>query len=293
MDIEYWEIWNEPDLDPDDSENKRTWGGTRAQFFEFYHIAATHLKSCFPHLKIGGPAIAEKLDWAEEFLKQLKAPLDFFSWHVYAHDIEKITTRAMRVRELLDKYGFEKSESILNEWNYVTAWDTDSLNYSHKMSQEIKGASFTLATMCQCQKIGVDMLMYYDARPCAWNGLFDFTQIGRVTTKAYNTFPMFDTLYKLGTEVCTDIVGEDIYALCAKNKNEAAIVFTYFNDDDSAPSKNVALDIGGLDSEKTLETYLLDKDNEIELIHKTTVFGGRVIIEQTVDNFSCYLIKIK
>ena len=28
MDIEYWEIWNEPDLDADDSTNKRCWGGT-------------------------------------------------------------------------------------------------------------------------------------------------------------------------------------------------------------------------------------------------------------------------
>jgi len=30
MDIEYWEIWNEPDLDPDDSTHKRCWGGTKA-----------------------------------------------------------------------------------------------------------------------------------------------------------------------------------------------------------------------------------------------------------------------
>ena len=49
-DIQYWEIWNEPDLDPDDSPNKRCWGGTKAQFFELYHITATHLKACFPHL---------------------------------------------------------------------------------------------------------------------------------------------------------------------------------------------------------------------------------------------------
>ena len=44
FDIEYWEIWNEPDLDPDDSNNKRTWGGTAAQFYELYKITAKHLK---------------------------------------------------------------------------------------------------------------------------------------------------------------------------------------------------------------------------------------------------------
>ena len=36
--IKYWEIWNEPDLDPDDSKNKRTWGGTQAQFFGNFYL---------------------------------------------------------------------------------------------------------------------------------------------------------------------------------------------------------------------------------------------------------------
>ena len=37
--IEYWEIWNEPDLDTDDSTHKRCWGGTAAEFYEFFRIA--------------------------------------------------------------------------------------------------------------------------------------------------------------------------------------------------------------------------------------------------------------
>lgn len=51
MDIEYWEIWNEPDLDEDDSLDKRTWGGTEKEFFELYKITAFHLKEKFPILK--------------------------------------------------------------------------------------------------------------------------------------------------------------------------------------------------------------------------------------------------
>ena len=45
MDIEYWEIWNEPNLDPDDSKDKRCWGGTAAEFYEFYCVAHKHLTS--------------------------------------------------------------------------------------------------------------------------------------------------------------------------------------------------------------------------------------------------------
>ena len=92
MKVTYWEIWNEPDLDPDDSTHKRTWGGTKAQFFDLYEIAAKHLKSCFPHLKIGGPALAHREDWARDFLTEMKrreVPMDFFSWHIYSADPKK------------------------------------------------------------------------------------------------------------------------------------------------------------------------------------------------------------
>lgn len=56
--IKYWEIWNEPDLDADDSANKRCWGGTKASFFDLYELAAKRLKARFPELMIGGPALA-------------------------------------------------------------------------------------------------------------------------------------------------------------------------------------------------------------------------------------------
>ena len=48
MDIEYWEIWNEPDLDPDDSPHKRCWGGTKAQFFDFYENRIQALEELLP-----------------------------------------------------------------------------------------------------------------------------------------------------------------------------------------------------------------------------------------------------
>ena len=294
-DMQYWEIWNEPDLDADDATNKRTWGGTKAQFFEFYHVAATHLKQCFPHLKIGGPAIAGKLDWAEDFLAQLKAPLDFFSWHIYAHTVEKVVDRAKKVRALLDRYGYTETESILNEWNYVLGWHGEEIKYSHIVERQIKGASFTLGTMCACQMLPVDMLMYYDARPTTWNGLFDLNQLGKVTTTAYFTFPMFNELYKLGTYVECGSDDTDAFVCAAKNENEAAVVLTHYNDDDSTAPKFIRLDITGLSFENGVEAeiYLLDSDHDLTLIQKAVVYSDRFIWEPNVPNFTCYLIKLK
>ena len=123
--IEYWEIWNEPDLWPNDGpeppKNPGGWLGTTEQFFEFYETVARHLKTAFPGIKVGGPAIAGDVSWSGrwavrflEYCRERDVPLDFFSWHVYSTDPAAIAARCTEARELLDKYGFEKTESILD-----------------------------------------------------------------------------------------------------------------------------------------------------------------------------------
>ena len=292
-DMPYWEIWNEPDLDPDDAVNKRTWGGTKAQFFEFYHVAATHLKACFPHLKIGGPAIAGKLDWAEDFLAQLKAPLDFFSWHVYAYTAEKVTDRAKKVRALLDKYGFESTESILNEWNYVRGWENGNIQYSYAVHGQIKGASFTLATMCACQAAPVDMLMYYDARPSVWNGMFNLINVEKSTLKGYYPFPAFNALYQMGNSSKIEIDEENLYACAARDGDRAGVVLTHYNDEETAPSKTVRLSLTALGEKTEAEIYLLDADHDLSLMQKLTFAGETFEWEIEVPNYTCYLVLLK
>ena len=293
--MEYWEIWNEPDLHYNKDLISPTWGGTSEEFFALYDVTATHLKSCFPHLKIGGPALAGNLQWAEIFLAQLKAPLDFFSWHCYAHDVEKILDRAQAVRDLLDRYGFQKTESILDEWNYVLGWRGDDIVYSHEQRRKIKGASFSVATMCACQYSSVDMLMYYDARPNEfWNGMFDDMVIGRVL-KGYYPFPMFDTLYRLGTCAQVSKIEDDAYACAARNETGAAILVTHFNDDDSAEAKSFSIDVEGFGTEQgtDVELYLLDDAHDNRLVGKATYYGSRFSLELNFPNFTCYLIKLK
>ncbi len=293
MDIEYWEIWNEPDLDPDDATHKRCWGGTKAQFFEFYDIAAKHLKKCFPHLKIGGPAIAGNLEWTDEFLAQLKAPLDFFSWHIYAAVPEKIVARAEKVRTLLDKYGFEKTESILNEWNYVRGWTGDDWLYTLRMEKGLKGAAFIAAVMSECQKSSVDMLMYYDARPCGMNGMFS-TDFVCDCLKGYYPFRMFNELYKLGESVEVKN-GGDIYGCAARSEKSAAVMLTHYDDDDATEAKTVRVEMRGFDAESGVRAkfYLLDQDRDTELV-KEEIFSGDVFTAfVNMQNFSTMLIQLE
>ena len=263
--IEYWEIWNEPDLESDDAERKCTWGGTLDDFCRFYEIAATHLKSRFPHLKIGGPASASIKDRVEKFLSYISGkniPLDFFSWHCYGATTEKFYDLAAFMRAKLDEYGFVETESILNEWNYIKSWD--EFIYSVKQIISLKGAAFTAACMCGFQNdTSVDMLMYYDARPSKFNGLFDYYT--NEPLKGYYPFKMFDVLYRMGEACKCEKEDSDIYAAAAKCGDESSVMISRYTDDDSCIGiKKLKLEILG--GAKCYEMFVLDEAKNAESV---------------------------
>lgn len=268
LDIEYWEIWNEPDLDSDESLNKRCWGGTKAEFFEFYEIASKHLKAEFPELKIGGPALAYNEEWAEDFIiraKDRNIPLDFFSWHIYSDTPSPIIQRAERFRKMLNKYGFTNTESILNEWNYVKGWEEEFL-YSIETINGIKGASFVMAVISEAQKSDIDLLMYYDTRPSVFNGVFDFYTYRPL--KGYYPLYWYGMFYDLEAEIRSNETIENIYTLAGIDKNnKITAVITYYSDDDSALPKEVIVDFG---RNCQFEIFTLDKDHDGILTNTTS-----------------------
>ena len=267
LDMPYWEIWNEPDLDRDDSPNKRCWGGTKAQFFDFYEIAAKHLKNCFPHLKIGGPALAGNEQWAEDFLCEMKkrgVPLDFFSWHIYCREPKRMIEKSERMKALLLKYGFEDAESILNEWNYIKGW-LDDYVYSIKAMHGVKGAAFTMACISEAQKSSIDMLMYYDTRPSVFCGLFDLYTYERL--KGYYALRWYSEFYDLKSEIRAENGFDNIYSLAGVDENGKTLaVVTYYTDDDEAGDRELAVDFG---KKSEYEIFLTDEEHDAELIEKT------------------------
>ena len=260
-DIEYWEIWNEPDLDPDDSPNKRCWGGTEAEFAEFYVTASTHLKKRFPHLKIGGPAIAWNEDWLERFFERVKGreiALDFLSWHWYGTEPRKMSEKGTRIYEIAKRYGYENFESILNEWNYVKGWGDEFL-YSVEQMISIKGAAFVAACMCQAQaNPAIDMLMYYDARPCAMNGMWDFYTFRPL--KGYYPFYIYANLYERGNSVSYETDDSDIYISAATDGTSSCAMVVYYSDDDSKMGKKVTIDLKGADLDGA-KIFVVDANN--------------------------------
>ena len=268
LNIKYWEIWNEPDLDAEDSPNKRTWGGTKAEFFDLYEITAKHLKSCFPELKIGGPALAGSESYAADFLQEMSkrnVPIDFFSWHRYCNAPERMISRAEVIKRLLVENGYTETEAILNEWNYIRDWRQNFI-YSIKTIIGIKGAAFTMACISEAQKSdAIDMLMYYDTRESPFCGVFDYYTFAPL--KGYYPLMWYGKFYDMDAEVRCESTPENIYTLCGVDKNDKVLcVITNYSDNDNAEAKEVKIDFG---KEGKYEVYMVDSERNGELLEVT------------------------
>lgn len=283
LNMEYWEIWNEPDLDSDDSPNKRTWGGTKAQFFDFYEVAAKHLKEQFPSLKIGGPALAGNEAWAEDFLKEMNrrnVPIDFFSWHIYCVETKHMTEKAERMKKMLAENGYGSAESILNEWNYVRNFVDEYLN-SIKTIGSMKGAAFTMACMTDAQHAPIDMLMYYDTRPSVFCGAFDYYTYE--AKKGYYPLKWYGMFYDMESEVRCETEVENIHTLCGCDKNGRTLtVITYYTESDTAAPEEFEIDFG---RDGKYEIYLLDNEHDGDLICETSD------LKLTMNPNTCVMIK--
>lgn len=260
MGIRYWEIWNEPDLVP------KCWDGTAEQFYALYAAASRHLKARFPALKIGGPAVTGYNEaWLRPFLEKVRnenLPLDFYSWHIYAHEVGQITADIRRHRALLDEYGFTETESILDEWNYVRSFGGALWKYSLEQMVGMKGAAFTAAVMAASQKEPVDMLMYYDARlSSGMNCLFDGHTCG--VRKGYYAIKTWGEMLGMSDECETVCDIPDIYAASAVKDEKTLTMVVYYTDDDNAVPRTFQVEMTGEDALR--EVYLLDGEHDLTL----------------------------
>ena len=272
LNIRFWEIWNEPDL------KDRCWTGTHEEFFALYTTAATHLKSCFPELSIGGCAITSPFSsMTEPFLKYVRehnAPLDFFSWHGYLHLPAQAAESSQRARELLDKYGFTDTLSVYDEWNYVYQWD-DTIQKSVDIHPTGKVAALCASVLCTLQRSRTDMAMYYDTQLCmpTWNGFFSVGPMhihGEprpiVAHPPFYSFVAYNALYQKGTEVSLGQDIPDVYAIAAADEKEVCVLLAAYWDEepfvDHPFTRTFPVTLSGAKRE-TMEAFLVDEHSAL------------------------------
>lgn len=294
--IRYWEIWNEPDTHIDGlaHEDDPSWTGTPELFFEFFNVVHNHLKKCFPHLMIGGPAAGgADREWVDDFLESVESKtLDFFSWHRYTADPRDYVRCAETVREKLQKHGYAGAVSVLGEWNYAKGWSGQAFIDTVVGIKSLKGASFALATMACCQYADVDLLLYYDARPCEFNGMFD-TDVCSVLLKGYYPFYNFNKLYRIGESVAISSEDAEIYLCAAYRDGKGGLLITNYGGEEQREKKRVDLSVYTEGGRYNVRYFLLDDEHDNELIAEETLCGTELKIEIDLPVYTCYCIQFE
>lgn len=279
--IHYWEIWNEPDNHVETRLNEM-WQGTPEQYYELYSVTANHLKACFPHLKIGGPAscgfyaVLEQernprteffMDFFRGFLRYIssqehKAPLDFCSWHSYG-TISETRIYADCCRHLLDEYGFSGVETQLNEWNP-----------SPRVFGLIKHAALVGGMLLMLQNAPVDTAMFYDARIGISQYGSLFNPITHEPYADYDAFVLFGRLLRLGTQADVTLDAENVYAVAATDGTEGGVMIVNTAEMDTsvrlALNGDVSCEI--TDANRRLEQAELLRDGVLSLPAESLVY---------------------
>ncbi|MBR2414068.1 MAG: hypothetical protein IKB13_06170 [Clostridia bacterium] len=239
-DIQYWEIYNEPDCQPVPSENN-FWQGTPEEFYELYDLTAKYLKNKFPALKIGGygscgfyaltktnavntgssPQNQYFIEFFEGFLAYIaehNTPMDFFTWHSYT-TTWKNKQYIGYVRDMLSAAGYENTEIIVDEWNF-NPMENDKIDRRYGANQA--------SMLIMFQHEGIDMAHYYCANywpESVHAGMF----VGDgIPSSAYYSFLAFGEMFALGNQaaITNKSLPEDLYALAATGEDGQALLIS-------------------------------------------------------------------
>ena len=315
-DIKYWEIWNEPDgfnnmwclPDGDDgvgdtkeersADRKRRDAKRRALFCEFFVKCLKRLKSEFPDLKIGGPALCSmKVDYFRELLKACKqagvAP-DFISWHYYGNKPSVLISRADIARKLCDSFGFTECELIINEWHYLGSYSWKGLRSTDPATRKkvwespashngIDSSCFTLSTLAQLQTSKYDQAYFYG---CRHTGSWGYMDEFRRYYKIWYALNLFGSLMKDCTSLCESAGDGTVSTLAAKSpdgKTGWLLVSDYRGKDEK-----VAVDVKGV--REVLSATLLDHERNNENVD-VSFADGKLTLGKKLPGSAAFLVK--
>jgi hypothetical protein len=287
------------------------WTGTDEQYFQLYQVTSKAIKARWPELKVGGPSLGYTGEWKDgqfkpgEFLSRFlaycrahQAPLDFFSWHRYSGDPADLAQRAKAIRQLLDDCGFTRTESLLDEWNYLPNDDWRPMmkegqgTVRERWSAEMrgpKGAAFAAWALLSLQDAPLDMANFYTAEVQMF-GMFDFNGVPQKTFYAFRAFrSLLDTPRRVQTPNCEQgkiAVGA---GLDAEGKR-AGVLLSNFATTGDLPA--VGLRRLPWTATTRFELYLLDAGHDFELVRSGSISGERPLVLPELTPASVILIKL-
>ena len=306
--IKYWEIWNEPDgfnnmwclPDGDAPRNKRD-KIRRDLFVKFFVTCLKRIKSEFPDVKVGGPALcfmnaAYFHALLSECKKQGVAP-DFISWHHYTGVPRVIMSAITAARKICDQYGFKDCELIINEWHYMVPGGFGALRSADpkvrksvwtgpESHNNIKSSCFNLLMLSYFQTSKLDQAYYYGCRHTGSWGYKD----GFKKYKVYYGLKMFGDFIKDFTILCKGRASEEISILAARNDDgsKKGLIVVDF----TRGKKEIVLDVKGIDGVKEAEVLVHDYTRDLEPM-TVKVENGKLVLNKTDDTYAAFCVRFK
>lgn len=132
----YLQCHNEPDLVYYWMRNVEETEPRCIEYCKLYDAFEAGIRGVSKNLKIGGPVLARKLDFLEQFLQHIREngrQMDFISFHTYGTSWKRLLSGARplavynslplitAVMELAEKYGFGDKPLVIDEWGASSA----------------------------------------------------------------------------------------------------------------------------------------------------------------------------
>ena len=339
--IKYWEIWNEPDnqncmwcLEDGDGgkgasaeerfadlqvrEKKR-----RDLFVKFFVTCLKRIKSEFPEVKVGGPALCTWRDdkepsftahgaeapsaWTRkyrntsryfrEILAACKAEgvaPDFISWHYYGKNPDDVLKAVDKARKLCDEMGFPKCELILNEWHYRGhSWSDIGSTRPEVRRRVWEGPSshngidsscFNLTLMSRFQTSPLDQSYYYG---CRSTGTWGFMDGNRDKYKVYYGLKVYGEFVNSYPVMCASKGAPGVTVIAAKATDGRCGGFIVT--DYQAKAKEIAVDLKGV-KDGDVEVWVHDYTRDLERI-PAKVENGRLMLKKVDAHSAAFYVK--
>ena len=311
-DIKYWEIWNEPDgmrnmwcegnrgNTSDEKQYMEDAKYMRDKFVRFFVTCLKRIKGEFPEVKVGGPALC--WFWPEYFEALLQgckdagvAP-DFISWHYYGADPDALLATTETARKLCDKFGFSKTELVINEYHYLLSWDgIHGKNSTPAMVKRaldgptghcnIDAACFYLTMLSRFQASPLDQAYWYG---CSHQGNWGYMDQYKQFNKTYYAAKMFGGILKdfprLG-EVKKEGTVTTFVAKSADGKETALLVTDYRGTD-----QVLRIRAKGLGKVKDVSATVLD-DTRDEFPCEAGWRNGTLTLVKPDKNSAAFLVR--
>ena len=317
--IKDWEIWNEPDgfnnmwcLPDGDggvgatSEARNADYRARCQkrrdlFVKFFVTCLRRLKSEFPEIRVGGPAMCSmNVDYFTALLKGCReagvAP-DFISWHHYTKSPEVVMKAIEKGRALCDSFGFRDCGLVVNEWHFFGEYTWGELRsndpevlrrvWSGPASHNgIDSSCFNLTLLSRFQTSKLDQAYYYGCRNIgAWGYKDEFKR----KYKVYYGLKMFGDFIKAYPVMCQASPSADgittLACRSADGRRKGILVTDY-----RAGAQEIAVDVKGA-PDGEVKVLVHDYTHDLSSV-PGRIESGRIVLKKTDTHSAAFVVSL-